>query len=1018
MSREVFFKLDVHDDGTVKINKFSNAVDRMDKEGKQTIKTYDKFKGVMGGFTSKLKGAVGTVFNLKNALLGMAGAAGLGMVSKAFVNAASTAEQYRVRLEVLLGSTKEANRMFQDMTAYAAKVPHTYQEIMASATSLSGVMKGGVDEIKQYMPMIGDLAAVTGMSLQETTGQVIRMYSAGAAAADMFRERGITAMMGFKAGVHYSTEETRKMMFESWNKTDSQFKGATDKLGKTWKGLTSMMADRWFQVRNKVMDAGLFDKLKGGLDSVIKKIDELDKSGRLDTWAKNMGDAVLALVGVLGQAAKMINYITENTMELIRIVKNWSIFGGTGPFQPPDSELPLVKIGGEEGPGVFEKMFPNKAIDELKEKVVGFWDEFENNLPDIAESISDEIGDSLSNLLVDWEMDWKDLGKSVSRIFADVFADMAKKKYIQPMVDNIVSGISSGFAKSSQGMSQEAIAYGGIGYGAGKGAAASSTPWLAQVGAYATMMQEFDMWKMTFQADASESLNLVDKFSKVFGMGGPDPIKEKIKPNIELMFETIDDVVTLATQKWTELAQDDRLVDAIREFYQNQFDFFNTLNLMLGNLNFTLENMDISASPGDIEAQIQKAPIQYAMENIESIKGVFGDVVPEIEDMFMETFGPWHFYKQVQQVKDPEGWHMGTGRIYDAWASQTDIEGDLEKILAGEKAYADFIKQTVTVFQGGHYASDPDIKHVISMADIIQGSDIEAFQDFLQPLRDQVDKFNAYFTEGLGDVFANTLQTGGFSSFMDGLRAQIGMNVKKAFLEGIIPNFAQRMMGPLFDSFGLGGIIDRAIKGITEGTEGAPSINDAVASLKESFDSLDFTEIQPLFEALAEGIFKLDDAFGLNTEAIGSNTDALIGPLESLMNDLTYGALAPGQSLEGLQSVYDELLAGATLSPEGISDFASFAGGTYLPGMEPFDYTSITEQVKMDVGSLLAQYNGGTTDLGQSIAEALGPALASMGGEQVIHAHIYINGKEVASEVLTEIENSSELTQQTQGIVN
>ena len=45
-----------------------------------------------------------------------------------------------------------------------------------------------------------------------------------AVAADMFRDRGVLAMLGFKAGAKYSVEETRKMMFDAWNATGSKFK--------------------------------------------------------------------------------------------------------------------------------------------------------------------------------------------------------------------------------------------------------------------------------------------------------------------------------------------------------------------------------------------------------------------------------------------------------------------------------------------------------------------------------------------------------------------------------------------------------------------------------------------------------------------------------------------------------------------------------------------------------------------------------------------------------------------------
>jgi hypothetical protein len=212
---------------------------------------------------SVFKKVSGAVTSLKGAMFALAGVGGIGALAHSFVNAASTSEQYAVRLKVLLGSVSEGNALFKDMAVFASKVPFEYENIMNSATQLAGVMKGGVKEINQWMPLIGDLAATSGMSIEETTGQVVRMYSAGAASADMFREKGILSMLGFKAGVSYTAEETRQQLMDSWTKQGSQFRGATEELARTWDGGMSMLSDKWFAFRNTVMEGGLFDWLKG-----------------------------------------------------------------------------------------------------------------------------------------------------------------------------------------------------------------------------------------------------------------------------------------------------------------------------------------------------------------------------------------------------------------------------------------------------------------------------------------------------------------------------------------------------------------------------------------------------------------------------------------------------------------------------------------------------------------------------------------------------------------------------------
>ncbi len=270
-----------------------------------------------------------SLISLKGVLAGL----GVGLVSKSFIQAASTSEQYRVRLKVLLGSVKEGNRLFKEMSDYASRTPFEFEKIMESATQLAGVMRGGVDEIKEWMPLIGDLSAAYGLSIEETTGQVVKMYGAGAGAADMFRDRSILAALGFKQSVSYSAEETRKKLMEEWKKVGSQFRGTTKELAKTWSGGMSMLSDKWFIFRNNVMDGGLFDWLK----SLVGVIND-DLGGALDstgskakTWSDNTIDAVEAIAigaaGVTDQLAtpmRMIKDLASDMWDGFKQLPSWA----------------------------------------------------------------------------------------------------------------------------------------------------------------------------------------------------------------------------------------------------------------------------------------------------------------------------------------------------------------------------------------------------------------------------------------------------------------------------------------------------------------------------------------------------------------------------------------------------------------------------------------------------------------------------------------------------------------------
>lgn len=210
---------------------------------------------------SAFEGIKNSVFSLKSAFAAL----GVGLIAKSFLDAGRETENYMIRLRILLGSVAEGNRLFKEMNAYAARTPFEFREVMNSATALAGVLRGGVDEIKGFMPLIADLATASGLGIQETTSQVIKMLSAGAGAADLFRERGILAMMGFTAGVNYSAEETRRKLISSWEDVNSKFRGSAESLVNTWDGAVSNLMDTWFQFQQRVM-------VEGGVLAYLKAI--------------------------------------------------------------------------------------------------------------------------------------------------------------------------------------------------------------------------------------------------------------------------------------------------------------------------------------------------------------------------------------------------------------------------------------------------------------------------------------------------------------------------------------------------------------------------------------------------------------------------------------------------------------------------------------------------------------------------------------------------------------------------
>lgn len=313
--------IEIAADGTAFVvgsKKVDAAIARTGKRGKSA------FKSIGIG----VKATIRAMMSLQGLLLQLGAAIALKKLVTSVFNARSITEKYEVTLNRLLGSQREGNRLFEKLAEYASRVPFEYEKIMSAGVQLSGIMKGGVDQITEWLPMIGDLAAVSRLGIEETTGQVIRMYSAGAGAADLFRERGILAMMGFKAGVTYTVEETRKKMMQAWTKMGSQFRGATGDLAETWDGLMSMFSDKWFSIRNKIADAGLFEYVKGGLNLILEHIQKLEKEGRLDIWAEEVSrgavNALLWIVGAIGTVIEVMRFFHNGWLG-IKLVSNATV---------------------------------------------------------------------------------------------------------------------------------------------------------------------------------------------------------------------------------------------------------------------------------------------------------------------------------------------------------------------------------------------------------------------------------------------------------------------------------------------------------------------------------------------------------------------------------------------------------------------------------------------------------------------------------------------------------------------
>jgi len=227
----------------------------------------DKTKQALTGVQKNLNNVKKSVFSLRGALVGL----GAGAIVKSFVDVGKEVESLQVRFKFLFGSIEEGKVAFNSLTEFAGRVPFSLEEISRASGNLAVVAKDAQD-LTRVLEITGNVAAVTGLDFETTSSQIQRAFSGGIGAADLFRERGVRALLGFQAGAKVTAEETIAR-FEELFAGDGQFARATTDLASTLEGTLSMIGDKYFKFQKDVA-AGFFDELKGEFGDLNKFLEE------------------------------------------------------------------------------------------------------------------------------------------------------------------------------------------------------------------------------------------------------------------------------------------------------------------------------------------------------------------------------------------------------------------------------------------------------------------------------------------------------------------------------------------------------------------------------------------------------------------------------------------------------------------------------------------------------------------------------------------------------------------------
>ena len=373
----------------------------------------------MQGSLAKVKASV---FNLKNAFIGL----GAGLVLRGIVNAGMQIENLGVQLEALTGSAAKGKLMLKQVLDYAKNTPFELSNIQQGVASLATVSEKAEEmgiSFEELLKITGNTAVQLGGDFAIASQQIQRAFSAGIGSADLFRDKAVTAMAGFSAGVKVSVDNSIKGLAKAFG-TGGKFGELTNKLAQTLLGTVSNLKDAFFTIQTEIA-AGFFDELKSQLGDLKEFTETNDQAIR--RISKTIGENLAVAIIKLSNAIKIL---TKNFRDF------QSVIG-----------LLLIALG-----GIFSKLV---GIGLIVDDVNRRFRELEKIATDVK-SPFDEIRKS-SEVIVESQENITKSTKKTKSLMEEVSEQIKKGNDAFKIQDEIVKMIKGGVGNISKSIAESIV---------------------------------------------------------------------------------------------------------------------------------------------------------------------------------------------------------------------------------------------------------------------------------------------------------------------------------------------------------------------------------------------------------------------------------------------------------------------------------------------------------------------------------------------------------------------------------
>ncbi|MGU3398148.1 tape measure protein [Brucellaceae bacterium D45D] len=266
------------------------------------------------------------------AFRGVAVAAGLAtaafgtsaLAANHLLDTATQFESYRIQLETLEGSAVKGEKAMAWITKFAVDTPLELNQVVESYRNLK---TWGLDPTNGTLMALTDTMAASGKGVEQLEGLTLALGQAwtkeklqGEEALQLM-ERGVpvweilskkygknTAALQEMASAGELGREAITYLIEELGRRNA---GASEKMSRTWLGMTGNIMDIWGQFKLAIMDAGLFDWMKGKLETVLEAINKMKTAGTFDQWAQRIADNIVWVLDTAWQFATRVYGILQ-----------------------------------------------------------------------------------------------------------------------------------------------------------------------------------------------------------------------------------------------------------------------------------------------------------------------------------------------------------------------------------------------------------------------------------------------------------------------------------------------------------------------------------------------------------------------------------------------------------------------------------------------------------------------------------------------------------------------------------